>query len=190
MTKTTVRRHSRKGTKGVKKHSREVKKGTVPPRKSVKKRLTAKQMARELGLDSDSFSFYSAKKKEWTNLDDFNDIPESDRKKEWNFDVTMDRIPVEGSTEFGFVEINGLSHAGKEKQAVNMGIDLSKGKLVPHNFKTFHVYDEISFDSRFDTPVEETDTEARKKIERVTRSTIRSNFPNHRNTIKMIWRKY
>jgi len=178
MPRTTVKKHSRKGTKGVKKHSRQVNKKTVPARKSVKKRITINQLIKELNLELTQFTFFDSATSRHQDLKSFDDIPEEIRNQKWDFEVEIDRTPVDESEEFAYIKINGSRVTGKKRQAKRMGINLGKARIQPMGFETVDTYQTINIDTHMNNPIFNYDESSKDDIRRVTKKTLLSNFPN------------
>jgi len=153
LTKTTVKRHKRKGTKGVKKHSREVKKRKVPSRKPVKERITVDQFIKELDLEITNFNLFDSATGRHQELKSFDDLPEEIRNQKWDFEVEIDRTPVEESEEFAYIRIVGNRVTGKKRQAKRMGINLGRAKIQPMGFETVDTYQTLSLDTHMNNPI-------------------------------------
>jgi hypothetical protein len=189
MTKTTVKAHPRKGTRGVKMHSRNISSSNKYVPHNTKERMTLNQLVKDLGLELRHLYYSDTQKDEYKELEDFNAIPEELRNKKWNFDVEIDRIPVEKSTEFGYIEMKGYRKTGTKKVTVQTGVDILRGRIIPIKYDKTATYQEISFDSQLINPVEEWDKVARRKITKNIKKVIKTNYPNPNNKIKFHWEK-
>ena len=172
---TTVKKHSRKGTKGVKRHTRNTAKKKVP-HTVQKQQITVDKLIKDLNLEITNFSFFDSKTGKHEILKDFNDLPEELRKKKWDFEVEVDRTPVDDSIEYAYINIKGHRVTGKERKAKRTGINLSSMKLQPTGYEMVDTFQTIGLDTHMNNPIYDDDEESKDQIRRSVKKTLQSNF--------------